>query len=626
LAEENALLKLRIQELERSALAHALTEEALQKSEANYRQLFENAPTGIFQVNFRTGKFTKANDAFCEYLGYSQEEITSLSPYDVLTDESKQLFTERVRKMHVGDMVQENPEFEITDRNGKRRWVQLNTKNFYDSEGLVGADVVAHDITKRKHAEEALQQAYDELERRVEDRTKELMWINKELQTEVTKRTQSEKALRASEQQFRGLIEKMPNGMIMYEGTKIRYLNPACEKITGYTRSELYLTDIWALAHPEYKDIVREYVKRRRRKEPVQELHAVKIVTKSGEERWVERAASAIELEGKPVVLVTITDITERRRAEEALKKSEKIYRVILENCSDAILLADEHGKLVEANRMAEELLGYTREELLQMHYIQLHPATELERTVAAFKDIVQNGHGDLTNGAIVRKDGTVIPVDITATVIEYDHRKVLQASFRDISEHKNAKEILERLVRERTAELSEKNKHLAEEVKERKRTEAALRKKTKQMQLHSSKLQELNTALKVLLKQREEDKRELEEKVLANVKELLIPYLEELKKGRMDARSEMQVSILEANLNNIISPFTHRLSSRYSGFTPREIQVANLIRQGKSTKDIALYVGVSQSAINLYRHSLRNKLGIVSRKINLRSHLMAFS
>ena len=227
---------------------------------------------------------------------------------------------------------------------------------------------------------------------------------------------------------------------------------------------------------------------------------------------------------------------------------------------------------------------------------------------------------------AILRKDGTVIPVDITATVIEYDHRKVLQASFRDISVHKNTKEVLERLVRERTAELSEKNKQLAEEVKEHKRTEVALRNKTKQMQLNSNKLQELNTALKVLLKQREEDKRDLEEKVLANVKELLIPYLEELKKGRMDARSEMQVSILEANLNNIISPFTHRLSSKYSGFTPREIQVANLIRQGKSTKDIARYVGVSESAINLYRHSIRNKLGLVSRKINLRSHLMTLT
>ena len=445
-------------------------------------------------------------------------------------------------------------------------------------------------------------------------------------QTEITKCAESEKALSASEQKFRGLIEKMPIGVLIYDGTKIRYLNPACERITGYTQSEVYLSDIWEIAHPEYKDIIREYVKRRRRKEPVPELHAVKIITKNGEERWVERSAIAIQLEEKSSVLVTLTDITERRHAEDAMKKSEKIYRVILENYSDAIVLGGDDGNLVEVNRMAEELLGYTREELLQMHYTQLHPMTELERTAAAYRDIATKGQGGLHDVAILRKDGTVIPVDITATVIEYDHRKVLQASFRDISAHKNTKEVLERLVRERTAELSEKNKQLAEEVKEHKRTEVALRNKTKQMQLNSNKLQELNTALKVLLKQREEDKRDLEEKVLANVKELLIPYLEELKKGRMDARSEMQVSILEANLHNIISPFTHRLSSKYSGFTPREIQVANLIRQGRSTKDIARYVGVSESAINLYRHSIRNKLGLVSRKINLRAHLMTLT
>ncbi|NTW92531.1 MAG: helix-turn-helix transcriptional regulator [Methanoregulaceae archaeon] len=87
-----------------------------------------------------------------------------------------------------------------------------------------------------------------------------------------------------------------------------------------------------------------------------------------------------------------------------------------------------------------------------------------------------------------------------------------------------------------------------------------------------------------------------------------------------------MQVSILEANLNNIISPFTHRLSSMYSGFTPREIQVASLIRQGISTKDIAKFLGISRSAINLYRNSIRHKLGIITKKINLRSHLMALS
>jgi PAS domain S-box-containing protein len=281
---------------------------------------------------------------------------------------------------------------------------------------------------------------------------------------------------------------------------------------------------------------------------------------------------------------------------------------------------------LIGTNRKAEEFFGYPREELLQMHYTQLHPMMELEKTIAAYKDIVTHGKGSLQNGAIVRKDGKVIPVDITGTVIRYKSGKFFQASFRDISEHKQIEASLEKRVQERTAELSEKNKQLAAEITERKRTAAALQKKEKELMLHARKLEEMNSALKILLKQREEDNIELEEKVMANVNELLFPYLEILKKCRIDNRGKAQVSIIDANLKNIISPFTHRLSSKYSGFTPREIQVANLIRQGKSTKDIAEYVGVSQSAINIYRNNIRSKLGIVSKKINLRSHLMSFS
>jgi PAS domain S-box-containing protein len=592
LAEENALLKRRIHELEQSALEHRQTEttgrkqveKEIRESEAKYRTLIENIRDGIYILDF-SGAFTFVNDVIVERSGFPAEWFLSRSYLDVISKEDR----ERVQRHFNAVMDGKTQLYSLSypSKTGNLLHVEVCTAPLFDNAKVIGLLGISRNITERK---------------------------------------QMEKELRESEERFRNLIEKMPVGIIIYEGTKIRYVNPAVERTTGYTREELYLTDIWDMAHPEFKDSVREYVHRKQRKESIPELHEIKIITKSGEELWLERNAIAIELEGKPVVLVTITDITERRHAEEALRKSEKIYRVILESCSDAILLGDGDGNLIEANRMAERLLGYSREELLQMHYTKLHPVTEQERTVAAYRDIATKGQGSLHDGAILRKDGTVVPVDITAMVIEYEHRKVLQASFRDISMHKNTKEVLERLVRERTVELSEKNKQLAEEVKEHKRTEVALRNKTKQMQLNSHKLQELNTALKVLLKQREEDKRDLEEKVLANVKELLIPYLEELKKGRMDARSEMQVSILEANLHNIISPFTHRLSSKYTGFTPREIQVANLIRQGRSTKDIAHYVGVSQSAINLYRHSIRNKLGLVSRKINLRSHLMALS
>jgi PAS domain S-box-containing protein/putative nucleotidyltransferase with HDIG domain len=138
-------------------------EEALRKSEANYRQLFDNSPVGIYQISFRTGKFLKANDLICEYLGCSQEEITSLTPYDFMTKESQLLFLERLNKMAIGDKVPEDPEYEIIDKNGKPRWLKLNVKNIYDSEGLAGADVVAHDITERKQAGEELRQTLDSL-------------------------------------------------------------------------------------------------------------------------------------------------------------------------------------------------------------------------------------------------------------------------------------------------------------------------------------------------------------------------------------------------------------------------------------------------------------------------------
>ena len=154
------------------AIYHDITErkrvlESLQKSEANYKQLFDNSPVAIYQINFRTGKFIKANDVLCRYLGCSQEEITSLSPYDSLANDSKKLFSERLEKMSLGEKVTENPEYEVVDKNGKRSWLQLNSKNIYDSEGLAGADVVAHDITERKQTEKQLQDTLESLRKAV---------------------------------------------------------------------------------------------------------------------------------------------------------------------------------------------------------------------------------------------------------------------------------------------------------------------------------------------------------------------------------------------------------------------------------------------------------------------------
>ena len=206
-------------------------------------------------------------------------------------------------------------------------------------------------------------------------------------------------------------------------------------------------------------------------------------------------------------------------------------------------------------------------------------------------------------------------------------------ASFSDITELKRAKERLERInqelesiVEERTKELINTNEKLRMEIEERKQAESSLLLKEKELRLESLNLAEANTALKVLLKRREQDREELEEKVLTNVKELIFPYIDKLEASRLDAEQAAYIGIIKSNLENIISPFLARISSKYLNFTPMEIQVANLVKEGKSTKEMADILNVSDRAVEFHRNNIRKKLGLKNKKVNLRSYLMTLS
>lgn len=127
---------------------------------------------------------------------------------------------------------------------------------------------------------------------------------------------------------------------------------------------------------------------------------------------------------------------------------------------------------------------------------------------------------------------------------------------------------------------------------------------------------------MRVLLKKREGDKAQLEEKVLCNVKDLVFPYLEKLRNGSLNATQASCVAVVKSNLADIISTFAQRLSSRYLGLTPSEIRVADLVKDGKSTKEIADFMYLSRRTVESHRNSIRKKLGIKNTKTNLRTYL----
>jgi PAS domain S-box-containing protein len=155
-------------------------------------------------------------------------------------------------------------------------------------------------------------------------------------------------------------------------------------------------------------------------------------------------------------------------------------------------------------------------------------------------------------------------------------------------------------------------------------KTTAALKAREKELKERTESLSEVNTALEVLLQKREADRMEVEEKLLTNAKSLILPYLEKLKASRLDARQRVYLNLVESNLNEIISPLSQCMFRHYLNFTPMEIQVANLVKEGKKTKEIALILGLSIRTIEAVRYTIRRKLGIKKKRSNLRSYLLA--
>lgn len=157
-------------------------------------------------------------------------------------------------------------------------------------------------------------------------------------------------------------------------------------------------------------------------------------------------------------------------------------------------------------------------------------------------------------------------------------------------------------------------------------RVEEILRKRSQELRLKSQNLKDVNTTMKVLLRQREEDAIAVEKKVLTNVQKLVRPYWEKLKASRLNALQLNYLNILTNNLQNIISPFLNTLKSKHLNLTAREIQIANLIQQGQTTKEIAETLQVSPRAVEFHRNNIRTKLGLKKRKTNLSSFLSSLS
>jgi len=289
-------------------------------------------------------------------------------------------------------------------------------------------------------------------------------------------------------------------------------------------------------------------------------------------------------------------------QVEDALWESERRFRLLAESLVDTVYQFDPKGKFTYVNEAGVRMLGYSKDELLGN--IQVRNTMSKEDCARSREAIGEIFKGKTIVGerTFIRKDGTTFIGEIHSGPI-YKGKDVIgvRGVLRDITERKQAaakikaySENLERMVEERTKELVSK----------------------------TNKLEEINIALNVLLNKREEDKILLQEQVLSNVKKLSIPYIEKLKKSKLNEMQIALIDVIESSLHEIVSPFSLKLSSESFGLTPTEIKVADLIRQGNGSKEVAAIHNLSPKTVERHRESIRNKIGIKNKKINLQSYL----
>lgn len=376
-------------------------EAALQQSEAKYRDLVENLRDVVYVVDDK-GVVTYISPVVESFIGYSASELVNKPFVPHLHPDDVQRAVDGARRVFSGDST--TAEYRFITKSGEVRWMHTSNRPIFEGGRVIGETGILTDITERKRAEEEL---------------------------------------RLSEERYRSLVDIANECIVVVQDGIIKFANPKTEEATGYAAEELASSSFVDYLHPDDREVVVEAHERALKEGKAPYLEPFRMVAKNGDIRWLFRNTALIDWEGKPATLTFLSDVTERKRAEEALRESEEKYRSVVERASDLIVIIQD-GKIRFANRRGIEMLGYTPEEAVGTPMVKyIHPdAMELalnhyQRRMAG-EDVET-----VYESALLHKDGSRVDVEVNGAIINYNGKPADMAVIRDITERKQAEEAL---------------------------------------------------------------------------------------------------------------------------------------------------------------------------------------
>jgi len=376
--------------------------EALRESEKRYRMLYDSSRDGIATANLK-GFITRCNQAYVDMLGYSREELKKIRYQDITPSKwhafNKRIFQEVMKRGH-SDVFEK----EYIRKDGTIFPVALHTWRIDDEDGNpVGVGSIVRDITERKRAEQKL---------------------------------------RESEEKFRQVVSTTTDAIMLFDAETRRFIevNKACEKLYGYSREEfLKLRQKDVTAEPAESDAsIKKTLEGKLGSIPLR-YHK----KKDGTVFPVEISASVFELAGREVLCGVVRDITDRKRAEDALRQSENKYKDLVEEMPDVIYTLDKAGHITSVNRAGKATFGREPEEVIGRSFTEWIPKVNMPDAMAAFKRILR-GEKITTETVLLDKDGKPHNVEFSsAPTIKNGTVVGTRGIIRDITERRRAEQAL---------------------------------------------------------------------------------------------------------------------------------------------------------------------------------------
>jgi len=370
------------------------------KSEEKYHSLIEQASDAIYVLDFK-GNFTDVNASMCKMMGYTCEELLQMRIEMIIDPE--ELKTDPLPTTIKGPSHSTIRERRFVRKNGSVFIAEVNVKKFADDRIMV----IARNITDRK-----------------------------KMETE----------LRDAELKFRTIADKSMVGVYIVQHGKFIYVNPRFAEVFGYEPEEMIDTfPVETVIHESYRQITTENVRRRMEGE-VDSVHYEALGgKKDGTTNWVEFYGSRAIIGGIPTIVGSMIDINERKKAEEELKASEQKYKLLFEsNPSPMWMIAKDDRTVIAVNDAAERLYGYSKDELLHMNVSAFRTKDDLESLPGRYQQDTE-GYMEPLIIKHLKKDGTIMFVEIVAYDIIFEGRPVRLSLTNDVTEKLKAEESLKK-------------------------------------------------------------------------------------------------------------------------------------------------------------------------------------